>query len=83
MGLKYCKVALSLHNPNRKFLQTNFPTIWTPTLLGSHAAQIGASNDQEKALKDIAAELLTRTVKQLDEALNDGSLTEICDDHKI
>jgi hypothetical protein len=39
----------------RKFLQTNFPTIWTPTLLGSHAAQIGASNDQEKALKDIAS----------------------------
>ena len=36
-----------------------------------------------EALKDIAAELLARTVKQLDEALNDGSLTEICDDHKI
>lgn len=39
----------------RTFLQTNFPTIWTPTLLGSHAVQIGVSNDQEKALKDIAS----------------------------
>ena len=35
-----------------------------------------------EALKDIAAELLTRTVKHVDEALNDGSLTEICDDQK-
>ena len=41
------------------------------------------SDDELEALKDIAAELLARTVKQLDEALNDGSLTEICDDHKI
>jgi hypothetical protein len=41
------------------------------------------SSGELEALKDIAAELLARTVKQLDEALNDGSLTEICDDHKI
>jgi hypothetical protein len=41
------------------------------------------SDGELEALKDIAAELLARTVKQLDEALNDGSLTEICDDHKI
>jgi hypothetical protein len=41
------------------------------------------SDGELEALKDIAAELLARTVTQLDEALNDGSLTEICDDHKI
>jgi hypothetical protein len=41
------------------------------------------SDAELEALKDIALELLARTVKQLDEALNDGSLTEICDDHKI
>ena len=41
------------------------------------------SDGELEALKDIAAELLARTVKQLDEALTDGSLTEICDDHKI
>lgn len=41
------------------------------------------SDGELEALKDIAAQLLARTGKQLDEALNDGSLTEICDDHKI
>lgn len=40
------------------------------------------SDGELEALKDIAAQLLARTGKQLDEALNDGSLTEICDDHK-
>jgi hypothetical protein len=41
------------------------------------------SDGELEAFKDIAAELLASTVKQLDQALNDGSLTEICDDHKI
>ncbi len=41
------------------------------------------SDGELEALKDIATELLARTVKQLDEALSDGSLTEICDDQKI
>lgn len=41
------------------------------------------SDGELEALRDIAAELLARTVKQLDEALLDGSLTEICDDQKI
>ena len=40
-------------------------------------------DDALEALKDIAEQLLARTGKQLDEAMNDGSLTEICDDHKI
>ena len=40
------------------------------------------SDGELEAFKDIAAELLGRTVKQLDEALNDGSLTEICNDQK-
>lgn len=31
-------------------------------------------------MKDIAEQLLARTGKQLDEAMNDGSLTEICHD---
>jgi hypothetical protein len=41
------------------------------------------SDDELEALKDIAEQLLARTGKQLDEALNDGSLTEICHDPKI
>lgn len=35
-------------------------------------------DDALEALKDIAEQLLARTGKQLDEAMNDGSLTEIC-----
>ena len=35
------------------------------------------SDDELEDLKDIAEQLLARTGKQLDEALNDGSLTEI------
>lgn len=41
------------------------------------------SDDELEALKDIAEQLLARTGKQLDVALNDGSLTEICHDQKI
>jgi len=40
-------------------------------------------DDALEALKDIAEQLLARTGKQLDEALNDGSLMEICHDDKI
>lgn len=39
------------------------------------------SDDELEALKDLAEQLLARTAKQLDEALNDGALTEICHDH--
>jgi hypothetical protein len=41
------------------------------------------SDNELEALKDIAEQLLARTGKQLDEALNDGSITEICHDPKI
>ena len=41
------------------------------------------SDDELEALKDIAEQLLARTGKQLDDATNDGSLTEICHDPKI
>ena len=41
------------------------------------------SDDALEALKDIAEQLLAMTGKQLDEAMNDGSLTEICHDNKI
>jgi hypothetical protein len=38
--------------------------------------------DELEALQDIAAELLARTSRQLDVAVEDGSLQEICHDHK-
>ncbi len=40
------------------------------------------SDDEQEALKDIAAQLLDRTDKQLNEALDDETLTEICHDHQ-
>ena len=41
------------------------------------------TDDELEALKDIAEQLLARTGKQLDEAVKDGSLQEICHDLKI
>ena len=41
------------------------------------------TEDELEALKDIAEQLLARTGKQLDEAVQDGSLQEICHDLKI
>jgi hypothetical protein len=35
-----------------------------------------------EALQGIAEQLLVRTGRQLDEAVNDGLLQEICHDHK-
>ena len=40
------------------------------------------TDDELEALKDIAEELLARTGRQLDEAVQDGSLQEICHDIK-
>ena len=39
------------------------------------------SDDELEALKELAEQLLARTGKQLAEALNDGTLSEICHDH--
>ena len=36
------------------------------------------ADDELEALKDIAAQLLARTGKQLDDAVRDGALQEIC-----
>jgi len=41
------------------------------------------TDDELEALKDIAEQLLAGTGKQLDEAVQDGSLQEICHDLKI
>jgi hypothetical protein len=40
------------------------------------------ADDELDALQDIAAQLLARDGRQLDEAVKDGSLQEICDDNK-
>ncbi|MDP1527342.1 MAG: type II toxin-antitoxin system RelE/ParE family toxin [Rhodocyclaceae bacterium] len=40
------------------------------------------ADDELEALRDIAEQLLARTGRQLDEAVEDGSLQEICHDNK-
>ncbi len=40
------------------------------------------ADDELEALQDIAKELLARSGQQLDVAVQDGSLQEICNDHK-
>jgi hypothetical protein len=40
------------------------------------------ADDELEALQDVAAQLLARTGRQLDEAVEDGSLQEICNDHE-
>ncbi len=40
------------------------------------------ADDELEALQEVAAHLLARTGRQLDEATQDGSLQEICDDDK-
>ena len=40
------------------------------------------ANDELEALQGIAEQLLARTGRQLDEAVDDGSLQEICHEHK-
>ncbi len=39
-------------------------------------------DDELEALRDIAAQLLARTGRQLDDAVEDGSLQEICNDYE-
>jgi hypothetical protein len=41
------------------------------------------TDDELAALKELAEQLLARTGKQLSEALNDETLSEICHDHQI
>lgn len=40
------------------------------------------TDSELEALQDLAQELLARSGKQLDEAVQDGTLLEICNDHK-
>lgn len=40
------------------------------------------ADDELEALQELASHLLARTGRQLDEAIQDGSLQEICDDDK-
>lgn len=40
------------------------------------------ADDELEALQELAKQLLARTAQQLDDAVQDGSLQEICHEHK-
>ena len=40
------------------------------------------ADDELEALQDIAKQLLARSGQQLDDAVQDGSLQDVCNDHK-
>lgn len=50
--------------------------------MGSRKDRANIANDELEALQGIAEQLLARTGRQLDEAVDDGSLQEICHEHK-
>ena len=57
-----------------------------PTRTIGHPTRLLAPNitdDELEALKEIAEQLLARTGKQLDEAVRDGSLQEICHENQL
>ena len=45
-------------------------------------ARANISNEEKEALQDLAQDLLARGTKELDSAVEDGSLEEICHDRK-
>jgi len=67
----------------RTLLATNKGNRWFFVYGFEKNDRTNISDDELEALKDVAEQLLARTGKQLNDATNDGSLTEICNDPKI
>ena len=67
----------------RTLLATNKGNRWFFVYGFEKNDRTNISDDELEALKDVAEQLLARTSKQLNDATNDGSLTEICHDPKI
>lgn len=66
----------------RTLIATNKGNRWFFVYGFEKSDRANISDDELEALKDIAEQLLARTGRQLDEAVEDGSLQEICHDHK-
>jgi hypothetical protein len=66
----------------RKLVATNKGNKWFFVYGFEKNDRANIADDELEALKDIAEQLLARTGRQLDEAVEDGSLQEICHDHK-
>ena len=64
----------------RTLVATNKGTGWFILYGFEKNSRADITDDELEALKDVAEELLARTGRQLDEAVQDGSLQEICHD---
>ena len=67
----------------RTLIATNKADRWFFVFGFEKNERANIADDELEALKEIASELLRRTGRQLDEAVEDGSLQEICDDDQV
>jgi hypothetical protein len=66
----------------RTLVATNKGSRWFFVYGFEKSDRANIADDELEALKDIAEQLLARTGRQLDEAVEDGLLQEICHDNK-
>lgn len=66
----------------RTLIATNKGNRWFFVFGFEKNERANIADDELAALQELAAHLLARTGRQLDEAIQDGSLQEICDDDK-
>lgn len=66
----------------RTLIATNKEDRWFFVFGFEKNERANIADDELAALQDIATELLAQTGQQLDEAIQDGSLQEICNDDK-
>ena len=67
----------------RTLVATNKATRWFFVFGFEKNDRANISDEELEGLEDIAEQLLARTEKQLNEAVHDETLTEICNDHKV
>ena len=66
----------------RTLVATNKGDRWFFVFGFEKSERANIAGDELEALQELAAHLLARTGRQLDEAIQDGSIQEICDDNK-
>ncbi len=66
----------------RTLIATNKGDRWFFVFGFEKSERANIPDDELEALQELATHLLARTGRQLDEATQDGSLQEICDDDK-
>ncbi|RCN57012.1 type II toxin-antitoxin system RelE/ParE family toxin [Acidiferrobacter thiooxydans] len=69
-------------NTQRTLIATNKGNRWFFVFGLENNERANIDSEELGALKDLAADLLVRTARQLSEAAEDGSLQEICHDNQ-